>query len=493
MWQIPNLKAVLELRSNLRIPQRMFIGGDHCSAVTGEELPKISPSDGKVFASVPRGAEADVDRAVVAARRAFETGPWPRMTGYDRAQVMRKIADLLRSRQAEFALLESWDNGKPIAESQWAALAAADVFEFYAGWADKLHGEQIPLRSGQLDIMFHVPVGVIGCITPWNFPTTQATFKTVPAIAMGNTVVHKPAEQAPLTALLLAEICAEGGLPPGVWNVVTGLGPEAGAALAGHPGVDAVAFTGSTDTGREVMRLASATLKPVSLECGGKSPNIIFDDADYESALAGAIGGAYYNQGEVCNAGCRVLVHKSIYERFCADFVSRSEKLRVGNPFDVSTEMGAVVSEEQLEKNMSYVAIGRKEGAKLVTGGDRIDSPGYFMNPTAFAEVRPSMRIAQEEIFGPVAGLIPFKDEEDAVQIANGTPYGLASGFWTKDLNRSFRMIRALQSGTVWVNTFGPWDIATPWTGLKQSGVGTEWGREMLRFVTRPKNAWLAV
>lgn len=493
MWQIPKLEAVMEQRRQLNLPRQMLIEGEKCSAASGEELAVVSPSDEASFASVPRGSSVDIDRAVVAARKAFDTGPWPRMAAYDRAQILRKVAALLRSRQMAFALLETWDNGKPLSESQWAALAAADVFEFYADWADKVHGEQIPLRSGQLDIMFHVPIGVVGCITPWNFPTTQATFKTVPAIAMGNTVIHKPAEQAPLTAILLAELCLEAGLPPGVWNVVTGLGKEAGSALASHAGVDALAFTGSTETGREVMRLASATLKPVSLECGGKSANIIFDDADYDAALAGAVAGAYYNQGEVCNAGCRVLVQKTVYDKFCSDFVRETERLIVGNPFDVATNMGAIISKEQLDKDIKYVNIGRKENARIVTGGERLKTAGYFMKPVAFADVKPTMRIAQEEIFGPIACLIPFDDEEEAIQIANGTSYGLAAGLWTKELNRSFRMIRALQSGTVWVNTFGPWDIATPWTGIKQSGIGTEWGREMLRFVTRPKNAWLAV
>jgi aldehyde dehydrogenase (NAD+) len=368
------------------------------------------------------------------------------------------------------------------------------VFEFYAEWADKLHGEQIPLRSGQLDILFHEPIGVIGCITPWNFPTTQATFKAVPAIAMGNTIVHKPAEQAPLTALLLAEICLEAGIPPGVWNVVTGVGEEAGAALAEHRGVDALAFTGSSETGRMVMRAAADMLKPVSLECGGKSANIIFADADYDSALTGAVSGAFYNQGQVCNSGCRILVQKQIYDRFCADFIRLTEAITVGDPFDASTQMGAVISEEQLDKDLKYVRIGSEEGAKRRTGtGRRLDRIGYFMEPTTFVDVGPAMRIAQEEIFGPVACIMPFDDDERAIEIANGTCYGLAAGLWTSDLNRSFKMVRSLQSGTVWVNTFGPWDIATPWTGYKQSGLGTEWGREMLRFVTRPKNVWLAV
>lgn len=493
MWTIPPRAEAIEQRDRLRLPSRMLIDGEPCAALSGEELAVLSPSDGNRFAGVPRAAAADVDRAVAAARKAFDTGPWPRLSSFDRAQILRRAATIIRERQADFALIETWDNGKPLGESQWAALAAADVFDFYAGWADKFHGEQIPLRSGHLDILFHVPVGVIGCITPWNFPTTQATFKAVPAIAMGNTVVHKPAEQAPLTALLLAEICLEAGVPPGVWNVVTGLGEEAGTAIVGHPGVDAVTFTGSTETGRAVMRLASDRLKPVSLECGGKSANIIFADADYDAALTGAVPGAFYNQGEVCNAGCRILVQKPIYERFCADFAERAKKIVVGDPFDSATEMGAIISLEQLEKDVAYSRIGREEGAHLLSGGDRIAGNGYFMTPTTFGDVTPRMRIAQEEIFGPIVALIPFSHEEDAIAIANDTPYGLAAGVWTKDLNRSIQMIRALQSGTVWVNTFGPWDIATPWTGFKHSGIGTEWGREMLRFVTRPKNAWLAV
>jgi aldehyde dehydrogenase (NAD+) len=414
------------------------------------------------------------------------------MSGWERAKILRRIAELIRSEQERFAILESWDNGKPISESKWAAVAAADVFDFYAGWADKFHGEQIPLKNNHLDILIHEPRGVIGCITPWNFPTTQPTFKAVPAVAMGNSVVHKPAEQASLPAVLLAQLCLDAGLPPGVWNVVTGLGEEAGAALVDHAGIDALSFTGSSEVGREIMSKCGRRLLPVSLECGGKSAMIVFSDADLEKALPAAVTGAFYNQGQVCNAACRILVEESIAEEFTTRFVDLVNKIQVGNPFEPRTTLGPVISEEQLAKDLSYIDIGGREGATCVTGGKRADRAGYFVEPTVFTNVLPTMRIAQEEIFGPVTAIMAFRDEADAVKLANSTAYGLATGVWTSNLGRALRMIRSVQSGTVWVNAFGPFDIAAPWTGYKQSGIGTEWGKEMLRFVTRPKNVWIA-
>jgi acyl-CoA reductase-like NAD-dependent aldehyde dehydrogenase len=332
----------------------------------------------------------------------------------------------------------------------------------------------------------------VAAIIPWNFPTTQATFKTVPAIAMGNSVVLKPAEQCSLTALRLGELCREAGLPEGVWNVVTGVGEEAGTALSQLEGVDAVAFTGSTETGRLVMQAASGTLKKVSLECGGKSPNIIFADADLDAAVQGAFVGMFYNQGEVCNAGSRLLVHDDIFDQVVERLTRMARELRLGDPLDRGTQMGCLVSREQLERNLRYVEVGLAEGATITTGGRRWGDHGYFLEPTIFTDVKSGMRIAQEEIFGPVLTVLRFSTKDEAIRLANDTIYGLAAGVWTRDVNTAHYVSARLQCGTVWVNLFGPFDIASPWTGYKQSGVGTEWGRNMLDFVTQPKSVWFA-
>lgn len=492
MWQPTNRNDLLTARSKLKVPTKMFINGRAVDSISGSVADVISPSEGSCFSSLPVATPADVDLAVAAAREAFDSGPWPRMSGWERGVTLRKVAELIRANQAEFALLESWDNGKPINESKWAAVAAADVFDFYAGWADKFHGEQIPLKSNQLDILVHEPRGVIACITPWNFPTTQATFKAVPSIAMGNTVVHKPAEQASLTALFLAQLCVQAGVPPGVWNVITGFGADTGRCLVEHPKIDAISFTGSTEVGREIMAKASNRLLPVSLECGGKSAMVVFEDGNLELAVSAAVGGAFYNQGQVCNAACRILVQETVEEEFTARFLEATSRIRVGDPFDPETTLGAVISQEQLDKDLDYIRIGQEEGARCLIGGNRVGSKGFFVSPTIFDQVSPDMRIAQEEIFGPITALLSFSTEEEAIHLANNTQYGLAAGLFTRDIGRAFNVTKALQSGTVWVNTFGPFDIAAPWTGYKQSGIGTEWGKEMLRFVTRPKNIWIA-
>lgn len=492
MWTIPTLAEAREKAASLRLPDSMLIADKWCASSNGEQLDVVNPYTEAVIGTVPAGTAEDVVAAVRAARQAFDSGPWRRMSARERGRCLFRVAELLRQHQEEFALIESLENGKPISESQWAGPAAAGVFEYYGGWADKYHGEIVPLASNHLNMVVHEPVGVLGAIVPWNYPTTQPSFKAVPAMAMGNSVVLKPAEECSLPALRLAQLCLEAGIPPGVLNVVTGVGEVAGAALSRADGVDAISFTGSTETGRLVMEAASKTLKRTSLECGGKSPNIIFADADLDAAVQGAVFGSFYNQGEVCNAGSRLLVEEDVYDEVLERVVAAANALRLGDPLDRGTDLGCLVSNAQLERSLRYIDIGLSEGATLVSGGKRWGDHGFFVEPTIFTEVTSRMRIFQEEIFGPIVTVSKFRGEDEAVALANDSTYGLAAGLWTHDLKRAHSMTGRLQSGTVWVNVFGPFDIASPWTGYKQSGVGTEWGRNMLEFVTVPKSIWIA-
>jgi len=495
VWQqIPSKDEIYAKAKKLVVETKLLINGEFRNAQSGKTFESLNPSTGKKLAAVAAADKEDIDFAVAAARNAFEKGPWAKMSGRERGRILYKVGQLIREHQEEFAILESLDNGKPVRESQWAAPVSAEVFEYYAGWADKNYGEIVPLKTNNLNYVVHEPVGVVGAIIPWNFPTTQATFKTVPAVAMGNSVVLKPAEQTPLTALLMGRLCLEADMPPGVWNVTPGLGEIAGAALAVHMDVDAIAFTGSTAVGREILKAASTNLKKVSLELGGKSPNIVFADADMEAAVQGALIGMFYNQGQVCNAGTRLLLQESIYDQFMEKLIAFTKSRVVGNPLDPATQMGAIVSQEQLDKDLEYIKVGKKEGARLLCGGKRIyPESGYFLEPTIFGEVDNNMKIAQEEIFGPVLSVLKFKDMDDAIKLANQTIYGLAAGVWTKDIKVAHNMARRLKSGTVWINIFGPFDIASPWTGWKQSGIGTEWGKNMLEFVTDVKSVWVAL
>jgi len=492
-WKIPKKELLDDKAKTISYPNQLLINGRFTDSVSGQTFESINPSTGELLTHVSSAQKEDVDLAVNCARDAFEKGKWAKMSGRERGKLLFKVGQLIRDNQEEFAIVETLDNGKPIRESKWAAPVVAEVFEYYAGWADKYHSEVVPLKSQHLNYTLHEPLGVIGAITPWNFPTTQASFKTVPAIAMGNSVILKPAEQAPLTALLIGKYCMEAGIPEGVWNVLPGIGEIAGASLASHIDVDGISFTGSTEVGREIYRSASKNIKKISLELGGKSPNIVFNDADMDSALAGVISGIFYNQGEVCNAGSRVLIQEGIYDEFIAKLVEKSINRVVGDPLDVSTEMGAIISQEQLDKNINYINKGHEEGAKLLCGGKRIDRKGYFLEPTIFTEVENSMSIAQEEIFGPILSVIKFKDYEEAIKIANESMYGLAAGVWTKDIKLAHNMAKRLKAGTVWVNIFSPFDIASPWTGWKQSGMGTEWGKNMLEFVTQVKSVWIGL
>ena len=427
-----------------------------------------------------------------AARAAFE-GPWAKIHPGDRGRMLYKLAQLVRDNAEELAEIDALDAGKPITNSLRVDIPAAiDCFEYYAGWSDKLHGETVPVRAPAFTYLVRQPLGVVGQIIPWNFPVMMAAWKLAPALACGNTTVLKPAEQSPLSALKLGELCLEAGLPPGVVNIVTGFG-EAGAALVEHEDVDKIAFTGSPEVGRIIVRASAATLKKVSLELGGKSPNLILADADLEAAIRGASGGVFFNQGEVCSAGSRILVDQSIYDEFLDGLTKRADSIKVGDPLDPKTYMGPVVNDEQFERVMGYIDIGKDEGAKLVSGGERIGDSGYFVQPTIFADVNNRMRIAQEEIFGPVASVIPIKDVDEAVRIANDTSYGLAAAVWTRDVAQAHDVASRLKAGTVWVNTYGATDTRSPWGGFKDSGFGRELGRQALDLYTEYKSVWISL
>ncbi|HEX2501444.1 MAG TPA: aldehyde dehydrogenase family protein [Methylomirabilota bacterium] len=473
----------------------LFIGGQWRPPASGETYTTINPATEEVSAQVAKGNERDVDLAVQAARRAFDQGPWPRMPAADRARLLWKLADLISANLDEMARLESVNTGKTLFDSGKVEIPfAAEVFRYYAGWTTKIHGETLNLRDGAFTFTLRQPVGVVGAIVPWNFPFLLASWKVAPALAAGNTVVLKPASLTPLTALRFAELTQEAGLPEGVFNVVTGPGGKVGMALVRHPAVDKVAFTGSTDVGKGIMKEAAGSLKRVSLELGGKSPNVVFADADLEAALRGALTGIFYNKGEVCAAGSRLLVEQRVHDEFVGKLVDRVKGLKVGDPMDKATRMGPVVSAQQLETVLGYVDVGRREGATLAAGGERVrvgDGRGYFVQPTVFTGVSNAMRIAREEIFGPVLSVIPFKDVDDAVAQGNETFYGLAAAVWTRDVGKALRVARALRAGTVWVNAYNLYDAALPFGGFKESGFGRELGQAGLDLYTEVKSVWV--
>lgn len=484
--------ATTQIGVERRAQDRLWIGGEWSDAAGGATFATFNPSTGAELTQVPAGDAADIDRAVAAARQAFEDPSWARMDAADRGAILWRMADVMAARADELARIETLDNGKPLREAQIDIATAIDALRYYAGWATKLEGETIPVRGNVLNYTLREPLGVVGAIIPWNFPLVMAAWKVAPALACGNTVVLKPAEQTPLTALELAVIAQEAGLPAGVLNVVTGAGETAGAALVAHPDVDKIAFTGSTEVGRHIMREAAKTLKKVSLELGGKSPNIVFEDADLDAAVRGAFAGIFYNNGQCCTAGSRLLVHESVQDVLLEKLVERASKMQPGEPLDPKRRMGPVISEEQLERVVGYIEKGRAEGAELMTGGGRADyENGWWVQPTVFRGVTEQQTIAQEEIFGPVLAAMPFRDEDEALAIANRSVYGLAAGIWTSNVKRAHRVARGLHAGTVWINTYHPLDAASPFGGYKQSGFGRELGGHALELYTQVKSVWV--
>src|SRR5947208_11243659 len=474
---------------------QLFINGEFVDAKGGKTFPTINPATEEKITDVAAGGPEDVDAAVRAARAQMEPGSeWQKMKPRDRAKVVWRIADMLSARAADIGHIETIDNGKPIFESQFVDTpAAAECLYYCAGWSGKVTGETIPIADNAFTYTLREPVGVVAAITPWNFPLMLAVWKIAPALACGNTVVIKPASNTSLSLLKFAEYAKECGLPAGVLNVVPGRGSVVGNAIVDHPGVDAIAFTGSTEVGKGLMARAAKTLKKVSLELGGKSPNVVFADADLDAAARGALNAIFYGKGEVCAAGSRLLVEESAHDELMSKVVERANKMVAADPLHPKTRLGAIVAKEQMETVLSYIDAGKSEGAKLVAGGGRADigtGKGYFVKPTVFDDVDPNMRIAREEIFGPVLATIRFKDAEDAVAKANATVYGLAAAVWTRDISKAHRVARAIKAGTVWVNTYNLYDPALPFGGFKESGFGRDRGKDALEKYTKTKSGW---
>ena len=475
------------------VPHQLLIDGAWCEAADGKRFATLNPATEGVIAEIAEAGVPEVDAAVTAARKASRRGPWPIMTGADRGRLLRRLADIMRARSEELVLLESIDAGKPLAATRRMDLPAAiDCLDYYAGWADKISGEVVPVRGDALTYVQRVPVGVVAAIVPWNFPLMNAIWKIAPALACGCTIVLKPAELTPLSALWLGQAALEAGLPPGVLNVIPGFGARAGAALVSHPGIDKIAFTGSPQTGQFIMRAAADNITRIGLELGGKSPSVVFADADIKSAIRQTASGAFFNAGQVCSAATRVIVENSLHDKFVEGLAKRAGTLRLGDPLEAGTTMGPVISRRQMERVLGYVEAGRNEGAEAVCGGRRAGNVGYFVEPTVFAGVDATMRIAQEEIFGPVVAVQRFSDEEEALELANGTDYSLAAAVWTNDINRGHRMSQRLDAGTVWINTYGPTDARLPWGGMGgQSGIGRDLGRSAIENYTEQKTVWL--
>ncbi|MGD0545592.1 MAG: aldehyde dehydrogenase family protein [Candidatus Acidiferrales bacterium] len=477
---------------------KLLINGKWVDAASGKTFATYNPATGEVLANVAAGDKEDIDRAVKAARAAFETGPWSKISPSERGRLLWKLADLLEKHTEEFAQLESLDNGKPLKVARAADVPlAVDHFRYYAGWATKIEGNTISLGLAKQG-KFHAytvrePVGVAGQIIPWNFPLLMAAWKLAPALSVGCTVILKPAEQTPLTALRLGELIMEAGFPEGVVNIVPGFGETAGAALAAHPDVDKIAFTGSTEVGKLIIHAAAGNLKKVSLELGGKSPNIILDDADIDAAIPGAASAIFFNQGQTCCAGSRLFIDKKIFDKVVDGVAQNASKIRIGQGFDPDVDMGPLVSEEQFNKVCGYLESGKQEGAKAVTGGSRSGNRGYFVQPTVLINTTDTMKVVQEEIFGPVLTAIPFSDINEIAAKANNTEYGLAAGIWTRDIKKAHALASKLRAGTVWINCYNVFDASLPFGGYKQSGWGREMGHEVLKNYTEVKSVCAAL
>jgi aldehyde dehydrogenase (NAD+) len=475
-------------------PGKLLIDGQWVNG--SKTFDTINPATGEALTQIVEASAADADQAVAAARRAFDGkgGAWRKMSASERGRMIWKLGDLVEQHIDELAELETLDNGKPIFESRNVDMPMViDVLRYYAGWATKIHGETVNTFDSAFTYTLREPVGVVGLIIPWNFPLLLASWKLGPALACGNTIVMKPAEQTPLTTLRLGELAVEAGFPAGVLNIVTG-GPETGKSIVQHPGIDKIAFTGSTAVGKEIMRGAADTLKRVTLELGGKSPNIVFADADIDSAVKGAINGIFYGKGEVCNAGSRLFVESKVRREFLDKLIGRAKKMVPGDPLDPKTRMGAIVSQEQMQTVLGYIDAGKSEGAKLLAGGKRVSvngDKGFFIEPTVFGDVNNDMKIAQEEIFGPVLATLKFDDVDEVVEMANRNQYGLAAAVWTRDLKKAHQMSRMLRAGTVWINTYGLMDAALPFGGYKSSGFGRELGQAALEHYTEIKTVWM--
>src|SRR6266581_4823055 len=475
-------------------PGRLLINGEWVDG--SRKFDTINPATGEVLTQIVEASADDVDRAVKAARYAFEdrTGPWRKMSASERGRLLWRLADLVEQNIDELAELETLDNGKPIFESKYVDMPmVVDVLRYYAGLATKIHGETVNTFETAFTYTLREPVGVVGLIVPWNFPLLLASWKVGPALACGNTIVLKPAEQTPLTTLKFGELVMEAGFPAGVVNILTG-GPETGKAIVAHPGIDKIAFTGSTAVGKEIMRGAADSLKRVTLELGGKSPNIVFADAEVDNAVKGAINGIFYGKGEVCNAGSRLFLESKLKDEFTEKLVARASKMRPADPLDPKTRLGAIVSQEQMQTVLGFIESGKKDGAKLVAGGNRVavdGSKGFFIEPTIFGDVKNEMKIAREEIFGPVLSVLTFDDMDEVIEQANNNPYGLTTAVWTRGVKKAHTVSRRLKAGTVWINTYGLMDASLPFGGYKSSGFGRELGAHAIEHYTELKTVWL--
>lgn len=471
-------------------PKRIWIGGQWQEATGGRQIDSINPETEAKLTSIADADASDVDRAVTAARHAFEAASWAGINPHQRTMALLRIADIVEAHGDELAVIETLDNGMPLWYSTASVRAVVEQFRYYAGWPTKIFGSTNPSAPNILNYTLREPVGVCGQIVAWNVPLVMSAMKIATALACGNTVVLKPAELASLSTLRLAELIEQIDLPPGVVNIVTGLGSSAGAAIAAHPGIDKVAFTGSTAVGKQIMRSAADNMKKVTLELGGKSPNIIFPDADIEQALEFAVRSFCGNSGQVCSASTRVLVHQDLHDEIAERVAAMAATYKVGSPFAPDTKLGPLVSAIQRDRVMGYIDAGKQGGATLNFGGERVGSQGYFVQPTVFSNVDNSMTIGREEIFGPVVSIIPFKDEEDAIQKANDTTYGLAGAVWTRDISRAHRVVRAMKAGRIWINSYGDADPVMAFGGYKQSGLGREYGQESIEAYTQVKSVW---